>query len=270
MNPAAREMTTMPQPARWTRAAALTCAAALCVAPLEASATSGRTLSQAVRAVMAEEPLPEQAEVHLGKAYDHFNAGNFGKAEEEFKRAAFFAPEWQPMTYNLAVVAEAQGNLDQALERYEAYRPHAEGDTGLIVDQRIAELEERKTRIRKADRGKLIIGGVAMGTSVAALGGGIAFFLLRKQLQEDSAALQTQIDELNGMMAPQSETDPLYDEKEALDKKAKNYYVGGYILTLYGGIAILYSALYLAKVVKLRKAKKLAFKPTTSGVAVSF
>lgn len=268
MNPAAREMTTMPQPARWTRAAALTCAAALCVAPLEASATSGRTLSQAVRAVMAEEPLPEQAEVHLGKAYDHFNAGNFGKAEEEFKRAAFFAPEWQPMTYNLAVVAEAQGNLDQAIERYEAYRPHAEGDTGLVVDQRIAELEERKAKIRKADRGKLILGGVAMGTSVAALGGGIAFFMLRKNVQEDAAAIQMQIDAMETPV--QSEVDRLSDDKAELDKKAKNYYVGGYILTLYGGLAILYSALYLAKVVKLRKAKKLAFKPTTGGVAVSF
>ena len=31
-------------------------------------------VASAVRAVMAEEPLPEQAEVHLGKAYDHFNA----------------------------------------------------------------------------------------------------------------------------------------------------------------------------------------------------
>lgn len=256
----------MPQPARWTRAAALTCAAALCVAPLEASATSGRTLSQAVRAVMVEEPLPEQAEVHLGKAYDHFNAGNFAKAEEEFKRAAFFAPEWKPMTYNLAVVAEARGNLDQAIERYEAYRPHAEGDNGLIVDQRIAELEERKTKIRKADRGKLIIGGVAMGTSVAALGGGIAFFMLRKDVQEDASAIQSTI----SMMEDGGADPALYDQKADLDKKAKNYYVGGYILTLYGGIAILYSALYLAKAVKLRKAKKLAFKPTTSGVAVSF
>ncbi|MCA9663615.1 MAG: hypothetical protein KC486_35120, partial [Myxococcales bacterium] len=159
-------------------------------------------------------------------------------------------------------------NLDQALERYEAYRPHAEGDTGLIVDQRIAELEERKTRIRKADRGKLIIGGVAMGTSVAALGGGIAFFLLRKNVQEDATAVQDSIDMITGNGGTPEQS--LYDEKAELDKKAKNYYVGGYILTLYGGIAILYSALYLAKVVKLRKAKKLAFKPTTSGVAVSF
>jgi tetratricopeptide (TPR) repeat protein len=259
----------MPQPARWTRAAALTCAAALSVAPLEASATSGRTLSQAVRAVMAEEPLPEQAEVHLGKAYDHFNAGNFGKAEEEFKRAAFFAPEWKPMTYNLAVVAEARGNLDQAIERYEAYRPHAAGDTGLIVDQRIAELEERKAKIKQADRGKLIVGGVAMGTSVAALGGGIAFFMLRKDVQEDAAALQAQLnDEMSGLTV--EEQARLSDDKAALDKKAKNYYVGGYILTLYGGIALLYSALYLAKAVKQRKAKRLALKPTTGGVAVSF
>ncbi|MEZ4385850.1 MAG: hypothetical protein R3A79_31315 [Nannocystaceae bacterium] len=255
-----------PQPARMARAAALTCAAALAVAPLQASASAGRTLSQAVRAVTTDTGLPEQAELHLGRAYDHFNAGDFATAEEELKRAARFAPQWAPMAYNLAVVAEAQGHLDQAIERYEAYRPHASGDTALVVDQRLNALEERKATIQSADRRKLILGGVAMGTSVAALGGGITLFVLRKDAQEESAAIGRQLDETGS----DAMRDELAARKADLDRTAKNYYVGAYILTLYGGIAILYSAIYLSRAIRERKAKRLALRPTGSGVALRF
>jgi len=219
-----------------------------------AAAASGRTLSQAVRAVTSGDELPEQATVHLGKAYDHFNAGSYAKAESEFKRAAFFAPEWTPMTYNLAVVAEAQGHLGEALDRYEAYRPNAEGDTGLIVDQRIAELNDRKKNLKKVDRRQLILGSVAVGTGVAAIGGGVGLFLLKRDLDDQSDAL-----------------DPAMTEKKAnLDTKAKNYYLAGYVLAIYGGLALVYGGLYLSKVIKNRKAKKMALRPTHNGVAVTF
>ena len=56
----------------------------------------------------------------------------------------------------------------------------------------------------------------------------------------------------------------------ALNTKAKNYYIGGYVLALYGGIALIYSALYLAKVVKTQKTRKVALRPTANGAAVAF
>ncbi len=232
------------------------------------ASASGRTLSQAVRAVTSEPQLPEQANVHLGKAYDHFNAGAYAQAESEFKRAAFFAPDWTPMTYNLAVVAEAQGHLGEAIERYEAYRPEAEGDTGLIVDQRIAELEERIAKLKKADRRQLILGSVAVTTGALALGGGVGLFFLRNQRNDE-------IDDLDAMIAmtdqaEQATLDQLNAEKTDKTESAKNLYVGGYILTIYGGLALIYSGLYLAKVISQRKAKKLALRPTGSGVAVAF
>ena len=222
---------------------ALACATALGLRSTPASA-SAHTLGQAVHAVTSGGELPEQAMLHLGKAYDHFNASAYGKAESEFKRAAFFAPKWAPMTYNLAVVAEAQGHIGDALERYKAYRPEADGDTRLIIDQRIAELEDRKRQLKKTDRRQLILGSTALATGAAALGGGIALLVLAKK-EKDKA---------------------LPDGSD----KSKNYYTGGYVLTVYGGLALIYSGLYLAKVVKQRKAKKLALRPTHDGVAIIF
>ncbi len=222
---------------------ALACATTLGLRSTPASA-SAHALEQAVQAVTRGGELPEQAMVHLGKAYDYFNASAYGKAESEFKRAAFFAPEWAPMTYNLAIVAEAQGHLGDAIERYKAYRPKAEGDTGIIIDQRIAELEDRERQLKKVEHRQLIIGSVAMASGAAALGGGITLLLLAKQEKE---------------MAPPDSSD-----------RSKNYYAGGYVLTVYGGLALVYSGLYLTKVLRQRKAKKLALRPTHEGVAIIF
>ena len=62
---------------------ALAAALSLSLASGTASASSGRTMAQAVRAVTRSGELPEQAEVHLGKAYDHFNAGAYDRAEDD-------------------------------------------------------------------------------------------------------------------------------------------------------------------------------------------
>jgi len=253
-----------------TIAVALTCAAGLLLQSTPATA-SGRTLSQAVRAVTGDPELPEQANIHLGKAYDHFNAGSYDQAESEFKRAAFFAPDWTPMTYNLAVVAEAQGHLGEAIDRYEAYRPNAEGDTGLIVDQRITELEDRIVRIKKADRRQLILGTVAVSTGALALGGGVGLFLLRNKRNDEIDDIEAMLAIAEGEGGPDAATrDQLTADKADKTESAKNLYIGGYILAVYGGLALLYSGLYLASAIKKRKAKKLALRPTGSGVAIAF
>ncbi len=254
-----------------TIAIALTCAAGLLLQSKPAAA-SGRTMGQAVRAVTGDAELPEQANVHLGKAYDHFNAGSYAQAESEFKRAAFFAPDWKPMTYNLAVVAEAQGHLGEAIDRYQAYRPDAEGDTGLVVDQRIAELEDRIDRVKKADRRQLILGSLAVSTGALALGGGVGLFLLRQKRNEEIADIDAVLD-----LSAEDPNYPSEDQRTQLnaDKADKtesvNYLaVSGYVLIIYGGLALLYSGLYLGSVIKKRKAKKLALRPSGSGVAIAF
>lgn len=223
---------------------ALACATALGLRSTPASA-SAHTLGQAVHAVTRGGELPQQAMLHLGKAYDHFNASAYSKAESEFKRAAFFAPEWAPMTYNLAVVAEAQGHIGEAIERYKAYRPEADTATGAIIDQRIAELEDRTRQLKKIDRRQLILGSTTLATGAAALGGGIALLLLAKDEKEKEMTEQ--------------------------DKgKITKYQTGGYVLAVYGGLALIYSGLYLSKVVRQRKTKKLALRPTHEGVAIIF
>src|SRR5574338_674506 len=50
------------------------------------------------------EELNDQATKHVTKAVEHFNNGAYVDSEEEFKRAAYFAPNWRPLHYNLAVL----------------------------------------------------------------------------------------------------------------------------------------------------------------------
>lgn len=233
-----------------------------------------------VRALGGEE-VPEPAKVHLGKAYQHFQSGAYENAEAELKRAAFFAPEWQPLTYDLAVVAEAQGHIDDAIERYEAFRPNAQGDTGVVVDQRIAELRERKVEIKKEYRRQLALAGTFLAISVGAAAGG-GGYLIWKGVDEKNGIEENdaRIDVLDKMLES-SPNDPMAmawtDEKSALESQnsklsedSKKHIGYGAALGIYGLLAVAYAGLYMAKVVKSKERRALALTPTARGVAVSF
>ncbi|MFY0540150.1 hypothetical protein [Nannocystis pusilla] len=112
--------------------------------------------------------LNDQAQKHATKAVDHFDKGNYVGAEEEFRRVAFYAPNWRPMHYNLAVLAEAQGKLGTAVSEYQAFRPHGSPEEQLVVDQRIDELGRRRARIASAYKRQI---GLGAGTLTLGLGG---------------------------------------------------------------------------------------------------
>ncbi|WP_096331050.1 hypothetical protein [Nannocystis exedens] len=137
------------------------------------------------------EALNDQAQKHALKAVDHFNKGNYVDAEEEFRRVAFYAPNWRPMHYNLAVLAEAQGKLGTAVSEYQAFRPHASPDEQLVVDQRIDELGRRRARIASAYKRQVGYGAGVLTFGLGAIGGSAAMFVIhvqRKEAYDDAQA----------------------------------------------------------------------------------
>lgn len=233
--------------------------AAVLMLPGGAAASPGAAMAGGVRALGGEAEVPEPAKVHLGKAYQHFQSGAYENAEAELKRAAFFAPEWQPLTYDLAVVAEAQGHIDDAIERYEAFRPHAQGDNGVVVDQRIAELRERKVQIKKEYRRQLALAGTFLALSVGAAGGG-GGYLIWKGIDEKNRSEKLLNDDL-------MENDSQGNDLASDSKKHLGY---GAALGIYGLLAVAYAGLYMGKVVKSKERRALALTPTVRGVAVAF
>lgn len=164
-------------------------------------------LPATVRAAEPEGPAPstaetsdvlnEQAQKHAFKAVDHFNRGNYVDAEEEFRRVAFYAPNWRPMHYNLAVLAEAQGKLGTAVSEYQTFRPLASPDEQMVVDQRIDELGRRRVRIASAYRRQIGVGASLLPLGLGALGGAAAMLVVhvrRKEAYEDAVAVDPATD----------------------------------------------------------------------------
>jgi tetratricopeptide (TPR) repeat protein len=143
------------------------------------------------------EVLNEQAQKHANKALDHFNKGNYVDAEEEFRRVAFYAPNWRPMHYNLAVLAEAQGKLATAVSEYQTFRPHGSPEEQLVVDQRIDELGRRRVRIASAYKRQMGVGAGTLALGLGGLGGGVAMLVIhvqRKEAYEEAVAVDPETD----------------------------------------------------------------------------
>lgn len=197
--------------------------AGVCAASLALPAT--------VRAAEPEGPAPstaetsevlnEQAQKHASKAIDHFNNGNYVDAEEEFRRVAFYAPNWRPMHYNLAVLAEAQGKLATAVSEYQTFRPHGSPDEQLVVDQRIDELGRRRARIAGAYRRQMGLGAGTLALGLGGLGGGVAMIVIHVQRREAYEEAQ---------MQPEPPTDA---KKPSGALVAGGYWIGlfGFIMT---------------------------------------
>jgi hypothetical protein len=127
------------------------------------------------------EVLPERASEHVTKAIRAFNNAQYSNAEEEFKRAAFFAPKWRPLHFNIAVVAEAQGKLGTAINEYKQFKPHATAEEEMIVDQRIFELNDRRKKIAAGYKRQIATGAIAMTIGVGGVGAGVYFAVLYAQ-----------------------------------------------------------------------------------------
>ncbi|MCY1057967.1 hypothetical protein [Nannocystis sp. SCPEA4] len=179
------------------------------------------------------EELNSQAQKHATKAVDHFNKGAYVDAEEEFRRVAFFAPNWRPLHFNLAVLAEAQGKLGTAVNEYQAFRPHGSPDEQMIVDQRLDELGRRRERIVRAYRRQIGIGASLLTLGLGSLAGGVTSFVVYRKRKNE-------YDEATALMLP-------------AEKPNTGLIVGGYWLTLIGVLLAGASAGLLVQAVKSKR-----------------
>lgn len=202
-----------------------------------AAAACCLTLALPVAPARAAEPLTDQlsanAEPHIIKALELKQRGAYREAAESLQRAAFYTPNWRPLHFNLAVLAEAQGKIGLAVREYKEFRPHATPDEELLVDQRIYELTERRKRIIRSYRGQRATGAIIITLGLASIAGGIALLGL------------------------------YYSREPEEMKKKPGAAVGGGLLILYGVFVVGGGAVPLSKAVKAkRELDGLALGPT--------
>lgn len=212
------------------------------------------------------EELNSQAEKHAVKAVEHFNNGAYVDAEEEFRRVAFFAPNWRPLHFNLGVLAEAQGKLGTAVTEYKSFRPYGSPEEQLIVDQRIDELGRRKVKIAKAYKRQIALGAGAVTLGVAGMGGAAALFVLMAQRQNKADEWNSKADMLQAQYDTMYNMDPatadptLQDQantyrSEATDltKSKSGLLYGGIYLALFGLLLAAYSIIPLRNSIRSKR-----------------
>lgn len=180
--------------------------------------------------------LNAQAEKHAIKAVDHFNNGAYVDSEEEFRRVSFFAPNWRPLHYNLGVVAEAQGKLGPALKEYKAFRPLASPEEQMLVDQRLDELDRRRTKIASAYKRQIALGAGAVTLGVAGIGGAAALVVIYLKQKKDYEASTKDMDASNDLSQPKT-----------------SLLGGGVYLGLFGLLLLVYSIVPLRNSIKSKQ-----------------
>lgn len=204
------------------------------------------------------EDLNPQAEKHVARAVEHFNNGAYVDSEEEFRRVAFFAPNWRPLHFNLGVLAEAQGKLATAVEEYKVFRPLGSPDEQLIVDQRIDELGRRKTKIGAAYKRQIALGAGAVTLGVASLGGAAALFVVMVQRGNKAEEWNSAA---NMLEAGNSNDDPVVAQRVAdlraeatdLTKSRTGLLYGGVYLGIFGLLLLTYSIIPLRNSIKSKR-----------------
>lgn len=209
--------------------------------------------------------LPPRAQEHVVKGLTQFQNGAYSNAEEEFRRAAFFAPKWRSLHFNLGVIAEAQGKLGTALTEYKAFKPYASPDEGMVVDQRILELNDRRDRIASGYKRQIATSAIAMSLGVLLLGGGgacIGILFKNKSTIKDNEAEIMRLGGATDPIAVQRVTDLTADNTKLADQDKKLGY-GAYLGILVGLLAVAYSFIPLTKSIKSkRQLDGLALGPT--------
>lgn len=245
------------------RAAVATICATTLAMPSVATATEPEG-PQPSTAETSEE-LNSQAQKHAVKAIEHFKNGAFVDSEEEFRRVAFFAPNWRPLHFNLGVLAEAQGKLGTAVSEYKEFRPHGSPDEQLVVDQRLDELGRRKMKISGAYKRQIALSATAMTLGVGAIGGAVAMFILGPKQSEkakewnDAADTVVQmgkdncagnVDCLNQYQAQANE---LSADAEKFEKRGKLLTFGGIYVVIIGLLLTTYSLVPLRNAIKSKR-----------------
>lgn len=211
------------------------------------------------------EGLNSQAQKHAAKAIEHFNNGAFVDSEEEFRRVAFFAPNWRPLHFNLAVLAEAQGKLGTAVSEYKEFRPHGSPDEQLVVDQRLDELGRRKSKISGAYKRQIALSATTMTLGVGAIGGAVAMFVLAPKQAEKAKEWNAAADTVAGMSegCPQGdnqcfdyyegEATALRDDAEKFENRGKMLKVAGIYVVVIGLLLTTYSLVPLRNAVRSKR-----------------
>lgn len=252
-------------------AVACTCAATLALASGPARAQEPEADGKTTEAT---EDLNTQAEKHALKAVQHFNNGAYVDAEEEFRRVAYFVPNWRPLHFNLAVLAEAQGKLGTAVAEYKSFLPHASPDERLMAEQRIDELGRRRGKIAGAYKRQIALTSTAMTLGVGGVAGGGVLVWLAFQRGKDADAYEAQAEDVAASVtydpmnpgpydAAQAEAQALRDKAAAFEKQKGPFLYGGIYLLIFGLLAVTYSVIPLRNAIKSkRQLEGLALGPT--------
>lgn len=223
----------------------------------------------------ATDELNAQAQQHVIKAYQHYQGKAYAQAESELRRAAFFAPKWRPLHFNLAVMAEAQGKLGTAVTEYKAFQPLALGDEALVAEQRIVELDSRRRKIASSYKQQIAIGAITMSVGVAGTGAGVGLlvygFSIPKETTKEVPAVvdDPSTEDVNEAM-------PATTTTTSNSSKRTTFVAAGYLAGLVGVLILVGSIVPLRKAVKAkRQLDGLALGPTrlrltSTGVALRF
>jgi hypothetical protein len=241
---------------------AVACAASL-VTPTVARATEPEGPQPST--AETSEDLNPQAQKHATKAIEHFNNGAYVDSEEEFRRMAFFAPNWRPLHFNLAVLAEAQGKLGTAVSEYKEFRPHGSPDEQLIVDQRLDELGRRKIKISGAYKRQIALTSGAMILGLGSIGGAAALFAIMARNSKRADEYNAIADDATAMANAcqvgdtvcsdpwEAEASEFRSEATSLTKRRTGMLYGGVYLAIFGLLLTAYSIIPLRNAIKSKK-----------------
>jgi hypothetical protein len=238
-------------------AVACACAAAMTVSsPARAQEPEGPKT-----AAEATDELTPEAEKETAKAVEHFNNGAYVDAEEAFNRVAFFVPNWRPLHFNLAVVAEAQGKIGLAVREYKKFKPLATQGELPRVDQRIDELGRRQQRIAGAYKRQIALFSTGMVLGLGAVGGAAALFVVMSKRAKEADELRDEADMLANTVPYD---DPAYqqyqtaaqerrDDATALEKNKNGFLYGGVYLAIFGLVVVAASIVPMRNAIKSKR-----------------
>jgi tetratricopeptide (TPR) repeat protein len=149
----------------------------LAVLPGRVSATPGAQFVVPMALQRASDPdadLDPDALTHLRRGATYYERGEYSRAEVEFARVAHLEPDWQPIRYNLAATAEAQGKLDRAITEYQAFLPQADERQQYALALRIDELERRRVDALADHRRKMATNWGLLAAGIVLTGGATA------------------------------------------------------------------------------------------------
>jgi tetratricopeptide (TPR) repeat protein len=105
-------------------------------------ATPGAPLGQAAGPAPGSKAAVKRAKKHFDAAKQAYKAGAYREAVEELNRAVEYDPKGKDLYYNLGLVHEKLGNIDEAIEAYKRY-------TELETDE--SELERAIQTLRRLE-----------------------------------------------------------------------------------------------------------------------